>query len=183
VCTVELSPELAGQMFIFPLKPSRNDSWPCHFLFSFLDFFGIADVLIKAQQIIRTLSLSPLILLLSLYAKFIISGVDRIKQLFGMYALNLFLREVFTLRLAIKWISTSMGTAKNTLDKILWGQTMMRILDQSWTNTNPFIYMRNLNISYFSSFRGKNGLNDTMALLGLVMAPRLDGKLYIHACT
>ena len=38
--------------------------------------------------------------------------------LFGMCVLNLFLREVFMLRLAIKCISTSMGTVKNTLDKI-----------------------------------------------------------------
>ena len=105
--------------------------------------------------------------------KFIISGVDRIKQLFGMYALNLFLREVFMLRLAIKCISTSMGTVKNTLDKTLWGQTIVRILDQSWTNTNPFIYMRNLNISYFFSFGGRKGYNDTIALLGLKTPPPL----------
>ena len=67
----------------------------------------------RRLKIISTHSLS-----LSLFmSKFMMSGVDRIKQLFGMYALNLFLREVFMLRLAIKCISTSMGTVKNTLDK------------------------------------------------------------------
>ena len=95
------------------------------------------------------------------------SGVDRIKQLFGMCVLNLFLREVFILGLAIKCISTSMGTVKNTLDKILQGQTIVRILDQSGTNMNPFIYMWNLNISYFSSFGGRKGkMTLAIALLG-----------------
>ena len=106
--------------------------------------------------------------------KFIMSGVDRIKQLFCMCVLNLFLREVFTLRLAIKCISASMGTVKNTLDKNLWGRTIVRILDQWWTNMNPFVYMLNLNISYFSSFGGRKGkMTLAIALLGLKTPPPL----------
>ena len=69
-----------------------------------------------------------------------------------------------------------MNTVTNTLEKNLWGQTtdIVRILDQSWTNTNAFIYMRNLNISYFSSFGGRKGKTKlAIALLGLKTPPPL----------
>ena len=104
------------------------------------------------------------------------SGVDRIKQLFGMCVLNLFLAWSFYIATGnqIKCISASMGTVKNTLDKILWGRTIVRILDQWWTNMNPFVYMLNLNISYFSSFGGRKGkMTLAIALLGLKTPPPL----------
>ena len=128
--------------FSFEAYCSRNDFWPCHFLFSFLDFFGIADVLIKAQQIIRTLSFS-------LYAKIHDEwGVDRIKQLFGMCVLNLFLREVFMLRLAIK---SNASLPQWTLWRILsikFYEAKLPILWRFWNNHEPtwiHSFMWNLN--------------------------------------
>ena len=67
--------------------------------------------------------------------KFMISGVDRIKQLFGMCVLNLFLREVFILRLAIKsnaslpqWALWRILSIKFYEAELLWG---------FWTNDEP----------------------------------------------
>ena len=131
-------------MFIFPLKPSRNNFWPCHFLFSFPDFFGIADVLIKAQQIIRTLSLSLSLCQNSWWVGWIESNNCSACAFWICFCVKFL--YCFATGNQIKCISTPMNTVTNTLEKNLWGQTTN--LWGFWTNHEPtwiHSFMWNLN--------------------------------------